>query len=58
METKAEILKAINTLNDYCDSNVHCSECVFDGARTELGLTCRVAELLEEEKYRDVLKGE
>lgn len=63
MGIKTELLKALETLDNYCDSinkypTYSCKGCAFDKARTDMGMTCRVADLLDEKQYMVVLKGE
>jgi hypothetical protein len=42
METKAELLKAINTLMDYCDNQDTCKGCVFKPCHTDSDIAEKV----------------
>lgn len=54
METKAELLKAINTLMDYCDNQDTCKSCVFKPCHTD-SYECKIYQLTDSEQYLEVL---
>ena len=51
-----EVLKALQTLHDYCYDHAKCGDCIFTDLREDMGFICKVNQLVDDRRFYEVLK--
>ena len=49
--TNRQVKRALRTLHDFCYSHEKCDSCPFSELRDDLGFTCRVLDIVDDDRF-------
>lgn len=55
--SNTDLLKAIRVLQKYCEGIRHCDSCVFSSLRDDMGMYCKINQLVDDDRFYEVLNA-